>query len=120
MDIESLQNYCVAKKGVEIDFPFDAHTMAFKVLGKIFALVPLDAWEKGEACINLKADPDYSVELRSEYMSITPGFHMNKTHWNTIEIYKAGFPPGFLLKLVDHSYDCVLKSMTKKMRDTLL
>lgn len=120
MDIESLQNYCLAKKGVEVDFPFDNNVMTFKVLGKIFALVSLDLWEKGEARINLKADPDYSVELREAYISITPGFHMNKRHWNTIAIFKGGLSPHFLLELIDHSYECVVKTMTKKMRNTLL
>jgi predicted DNA-binding protein (MmcQ/YjbR family) len=120
MNIEQLYQYCLNKKGVTEDFPFDEDTLVFKVLGKLFLLVSLRSWESGNATINLKADPDYSEELRAEYESIQPGFHMNKKHWNTVHIYKGELSQKLILELIDHSYDMVVKSMPKKMRDSLL
>ncbi|EGV44539.1 MmcQ/YjbR family DNA-binding protein [Bizionia argentinensis JUB59] len=119
MNIEQVQEYCLKKKGVTEEFPFDNDTLVFKVLNKIFALLPLQSWESGQAAINLKADPDYVIELRENYSSIRPGFHMNKKHWNTVYIYEDKVSPKFLKELIDHSYNMVVKGMTKKMRDSL-
>ena len=119
MNIEQIRSYCLGKKGVTEDFPFDADTLVFKVLGKMFALFPLENWEKGKASVNLKADPSYSEELRAEYESIEPGWHMSKKHWNSVYIYKGELEPQFVLQLIDHSYEMVIKGMTKKMRESL-
>jgi predicted DNA-binding protein (MmcQ/YjbR family) len=117
MNIEQLREYCLNKKGVTEDFPFDADTLVFKVLGKIFALFPLEKWEKGEGWVNLKCDPEYALQLRAEQSSIIPGWHMNKKHWNSVLIYKGELQPKFILQLIDHSYEMVLKSVPKKLRD---
>ena len=120
MNIEQLREYCIKKKGTTEDFPFDEDTLVFKVLGKMYVLTGLPKWERGEAAINLKADPEYAEELRAEYESIHPGYHMSKKHWNTIDIYQEELPVEFIFKLIDHSYDMVLKGMSKKMRDSIL
>jgi len=83
------------------------------------ALVSLTRWELGEAAINLKAAPEYSEKLRAHYNSIRPGFHMSKKHWNTIYLHEGELKPELIKKLIDHSYDMVLKGMTRKMRDSL-
>lgn len=119
MNIEQLQTYCISKNEVNGEFPFDEHTLAFKVLDKVFALVSLQKWEAGQKAINLKCDPDYAEELRAEYDAIQPGYHMNKKHWNTIDLTTDEISPKFLTALIDHSYDMVVKGMTKKMRDSL-
>ena len=119
MNIEQIRTYCLSKKGTSEDFPFDEDTLVFKVLGKMFAAASLKWWEKGEAAINLKADPEYSEELRAEYSSIRPGYHMSKKHWNTLYLNENELQPQFIKQLIDHSYDMVVKGMTKKMRDTL-
>ncbi|WP_132213839.1 MmcQ/YjbR family DNA-binding protein [Mariniflexile fucanivorans] len=119
MNIEQLHQYCLNKKGVTEDFPFDEDTLVFKVLGKMFALIGLKKWESGEKAINLKCDPDYAEELRAAYSSIQPGYHMSKKHWNTISIQENELEPKFILELIDHSYEMVVKGMPKKMRDTL-
>lgn len=119
MNIEQLQGYCISKKSVTEDFPFDADTLVFKVLGKMFVLISLNKWEAGQKTINLKCDPDYAEELRAEYDAIYPGYHMSKKHWNTIELTTDEISPKFLAELIDHSYDMVVKGMTKKMRDSL-
>ncbi|WP_299250618.1 MmcQ/YjbR family DNA-binding protein [uncultured Lacinutrix sp.] len=116
MNIEQVREYCLGKPHTEETFPFDQNTLVFKVAGKMFALAPLDKWEQGLASLNLKADPDYSLELRAEYESIESGWHMSKKHWNSIYIYKGELQPKFIMALIDHSYNMVVKGMTKKMQ----
>ena len=119
MNIEQLREYCLAKNKATEDFPFDEHTLVFKVLGKMFALFPLEKWEKGEASMMLKCDPDYTVELREQYESIYAGPYVSNKHWNTISIYSGEINPELILQLIDHSYDMVVKGMTKKLREQL-
>jgi predicted DNA-binding protein (MmcQ/YjbR family) len=119
MNIEQLRDYCLKKKAVTEEFPFDADTLVFKVLGKMFALFPLEKWEAGEGWVNLKCDPEYALELRAEYESIQPGWHMSKTNWNSVLIYKGELQPKFVLELIDHSYDMVVKGMPKKLQNQL-
>ena len=119
MNIEQLRNYCLKKKGVTEDFPFDETTLVFKVLGKLFALTSLSGWEQNTPSINLKCDPEYAQELRAEYSSIQPGFHMNKKHWNTVQIHGGELHPKLIFELIDHSYNMVVKGMTKTQRDAL-
>ncbi|WP_452229641.1 MULTISPECIES: MmcQ/YjbR family DNA-binding protein [unclassified Lacinutrix] len=119
MNIEQLREYCLAKKGVTEHFPFDETTLVFKVLGKMFALTSLKGWEVGTQSINLKCDPEYAQELRATYQSIEPGYHMSKKHWNTIQIHTTELQPSFVIQLINHSYDMVVKGLSKKLRDSL-
>jgi len=119
MNIEQLRTYCLQKKCVTEEFPFDQDTLVFKVLGKMFALFPLEKWEIGKGSVNLKCDPDYAIELREIHSSIVGGFHSNKKHWNTLYIHKGQLQPKLVRELIDHSYDMVVKGMTKKLRESL-
>jgi len=119
MNIEQLRHYCLNKKGVTEDFHFNADTLVFKVLGKMYALIGLRKWEAGDRSINLKCDPEYAEELRVAYTAIQPGYHMSKKHWNTIDLTSDEVSPKLLFQLIDHSYDMVVKGMPKKMRDSL-
>jgi len=113
MNIEAFRDYCIQKKGVTESFPFDEKTLVFKVMGKMFALTGL---EHIPARANLKCDPEWGSELREEYDGlITPGYHMSKVHWNTVEL-EMNIPQELLLKLIDHSYDLVVNSLTKKVK----
>jgi len=109
---ESFREYCLSKKAVTESFPFDESTLVFKVAGKMFALLSL---ETPDFKVNLKCDPERALELREEYENITPGFHMNKKHWNTL-LFDASLPKELQQELTDHSYDLVVKSLTKKAR----
>lgn len=114
MNVESLRLYCISKKGVEETFPFDDTTLVFKVMGKMFALIPL---ESEDARINLKCDPDRAIELREEYPDwVLPGYHMSKTHWNTV-IADDRLPHTLIIEWIDHSYELVVASLTKKLRE---
>jgi predicted DNA-binding protein (MmcQ/YjbR family) len=116
MHIEQLRDFCIAKKGVTEHFPFDNVTLVFKVMNKIFALVGLDSWEKGEQKINLKCNPEKAEELRGEYEGITAGWHMNKKHWNTVLINSADVSNALVRELINHSYDLVVSGLTKKSK----
>lgn len=116
MHIEQLRDFCITKKGVTEHFPFDEVTLVFKVMNKMFALTGLNAWEKGEQKINLKCDPDKAEELREEYEGILPGWHMNKRLWNTVTINSADVSDALVFELIDHSYDLVVKGLSKKVR----
>lgn len=115
MDIQGFYDYCLSKKGVTEHFPFDEDTLVFKVGGKMFALSSLSQWEKGEPSVNLKCDPERTVALRAEYEAVQPGYHMSKIHWNTIAI-NGDVPVTLLRELIDHSYELIFKSLTKKVQ----
>jgi predicted DNA-binding protein (MmcQ/YjbR family) len=104
MDIESLREYCISKKNATESFPFGDDTLVFKTGGKIFALVNLD----GDLSINLKCEPAFAIELRERYTSVIPGYHMNKTHWNTINL-DGTIPDKEIFSWIDHSYERVSK-----------
>jgi predicted DNA-binding protein (MmcQ/YjbR family) len=89
--------------------PFGPDVLVFKVSGKMFALAALD---EVPTTVNLKCDPDLALELRDRYEQVTPGYHMNKKHWNTVGI-ESGIPDSELRKMIDHSYDLVAKALPK-------
>jgi predicted DNA-binding protein (MmcQ/YjbR family) len=111
MDIQYLREYCMKKKGVTEEFPFDEETLVFKVFGKMFLLTNLNP----PLSINIKCDPENAVELRERYSAVTPGFHMNKTHWNTVEL-DGTVPSKILLSWIDDSYELVLSSIPVSKR----
>ncbi|MES2627871.1 MAG: MmcQ/YjbR family DNA-binding protein [Bacteroidota bacterium] len=111
MDIERYREYCIQKKAVTEDFPFDNNTLVFKVAGKIFALGDVDIFSS----VNLKCDPERAVELREQYDGIVPGYHMNKLHWNTVSML-GSVPDKLIFELIDHSYALVVASLTRKIK----
>ena len=112
MDLESFREYCLRKPGATEGTPFGPDVLVFKVGGKIFALASLD---DVPARANLKCDPDLALELRDRYEQVTAGYHMNKKHWNTVEI-ESGIPDIELRKMIDHSYELVVNSLPKSKR----
>ncbi len=119
MNLENYYEYCTAKNGVTEHFPFDDDTLVFKVGGKLFTLSSLLQWEIGDPSVNLKCNPERALELRAEYDDVKPGYHMSKVHWNTININK-GVSDKLVRELIDHSYDLVFKSLTKKIQTEVL
>ena len=116
INADLIREYCLAKKGVTEGFPFDGDTLVLKVMGKMFALISLEKFEEGKGSINLKCDPEYALELRANYNSITPGYHMSKVHWNTIEVQTGEVPVSLIFELIDHSYSKVVETLTKKLK----
>ncbi len=119
MNIQQLYEFCLSKKGVTDHFPFDEDTLVFKVGGKMFCLSSLKEWEKGSPSLNLKCLPERAQELRSEYEAINPGFHMSKTHWNTV-CFNSDVSNKMMYELINNSYDLVFKSLTKKIQNEIL
>jgi predicted DNA-binding protein (MmcQ/YjbR family) len=115
MDLEAFRKYCLSKKGVSEGFPFGEDTLVFKVMGKIFAITSFEQ----PLSVNLKCDPEKAVELRERYEDVQPGYHMNKKHWNTVN-FEGEIPVRELKEMTDHSYELVVKSLTKKLKEELL
>jgi predicted DNA-binding protein (MmcQ/YjbR family) len=115
MNIQQLYDYCLSKKGVTEHFPFDEDTLVFKVGNKMFALTSLSNWEKEIPSLNLKCDPKVAVDLREKFEGINPGYHMSKVHWNTINI-NEDVPDKKIIHLINHSYELVFSSLTKKIK----
>ncbi|QSE97092.1 MmcQ/YjbR family DNA-binding protein [Fulvivirga lutea] len=114
MNIEFYREYCIKKPGVTESFPFDNNTLVFKVMNKMFALCDVDLFTG----VNLKCDPERAIQLREQYDAIIPGYHMNKTHWNTVQMDET-VPDKLFLELIDHSYELIVESLPKKAREEL-
>lgn len=115
MTNQSIESYCLAKKGAVKEYPFDKVTTVYKVGNKMFALCS-DA--EDEIRVNLKCDPLYALELRSIYESVIPGYHMNKKHWNTIVCNKEA-EDRLVEEWIDDSYALVFNSLTKKLQNEI-
>ncbi|TMR90422.1 MmcQ/YjbR family DNA-binding protein [Nonomuraea basaltis] len=106
---------CAAKPGSVEDYPFGDEVAVFKVAGRMFALVSLGPPPGG---VSLKCDPDLATDLRARHAAITPGYHLNKRHWNTVEL-DGSVPDEELLELIDHSYELVVARLTRAQRNEL-
>jgi predicted DNA-binding protein (MmcQ/YjbR family) len=112
MFLDEIREYCIEKKGVEEGFPFGENTLVFKVMGKMFLLTGIDSQP---VQFNAKCDPEKAIELRETYSCVLPGYHMNKQHWNTI-ICDGSVSRKLLQEWIDHSYNLVVNSLTKKLK----
>ena len=115
MTFKELDSYLLSKQGATFDYPFDEKVRVYRIAQKMFALTS----EKHPLELNLKCDPIYSLELRSIYKGIRGGYHMNKKHWNTLTLEESDVDDETVKELIDHSYELVYKSLTKKKREEL-
>lgn len=115
MNKEQTRDYCLSKIQAYSDFPFDQITEVFRLSGKMFALMGID---KDPGQINLKCDPPLGRDLRERYEAIKPGYHMNKEHWITV-VLDGSLEQDMIKGLIDHSYQLIFKSLTKKKRKEL-
>ena len=115
MDLNILRKYCLNKRGATENFPFDERTLVFKVGSKIFAITDI---KSPVFYISLKCDPYMAQDLRYSYSCIKPGYHLNKKHWNTVEI-DGTLEDEQIFYLIDHSYDLVYKGLKKSEKDVL-
>ena len=111
MDVETIREYCLSKKGVTESFPFDDTSLVMKVMNKMFALIDLEEANS----ITLKCDPERAIELREQYSGIDGAYHFNKKYWNGI-LFDADVDDKLIKELVDHSYEEVIKKFTRKLR----
>jgi predicted DNA-binding protein (MmcQ/YjbR family) len=115
LDIEQIRKYCLRKKGVTEEFPFGEDTLVFKVAAKIFLLASLDTFPLQ---INLKCEPEKAIELREEYESVQPGYHMNKKHWITVTI-DGSVSENKIFGWIDDSFNLVVAGLTKSKQKIL-
>lgn len=114
MYLDELREYCLSKKGTTEGTPFGPDTLVFKVMNKMFAVTGIDEYE----FVNLKCDPEYAAELREREIGIKPGWHMNKAHWNSV-MADGTVSENLFKELIDHSYDLIVKSLPKKVKEEL-
>jgi len=113
MNIEDIRAYCLSKKGVTEEFPFGESALVYKVMGRMFLLTDLNS----ELSVNVKCDPQQAVELRERYPCVTPGYHMNKKHWNSIRI-DGSVSDRLIREWIDHSYAKVLEKLPEKLKES--
>jgi len=115
MDIETFRHYCLQKAYVSESFPFDETTLVMKVRDKIFAITDLN----NDFQIALKCDPEKAIERREQFFAVKPGYHLNKTHWNTILI-DGSIPDSTLKDWIDESYELIVSKFPKNIRSQFL
>ncbi len=115
MELSALTTYMLAKPATTQEQPFGPEVLVFKVVGKMYALV---AWQDTPLSLSLKCNPDLAQSLRATYPAITPGYHLNKEHWNTL-LLDGSIPEAEVLSLIDHSYELVVKGLKKSERAKL-
>jgi predicted DNA-binding protein (MmcQ/YjbR family) len=113
--VEDVEAACLAKPGAFLDRPFGPGTLVYKVTARMFALVASVATP---LTVSLKCDPELAVALRSRYPAITPGYHLNKRHWNTV-LLDGSVPGTTVQELIDLSYDLVVAGLTAAERRSL-
>jgi predicted DNA-binding protein (MmcQ/YjbR family) len=115
MTYNEARAYLLAKPESIEDYPFGPNVAVFKVRDKMFAtLVEADAIPYS----NLKCDPQEALMLRDIFPGVTPGYHMNKRHWNTVQL-DGDIPKGEIERLMDNSYRLVVRSLPRKVRHSL-
>jgi predicted DNA-binding protein (MmcQ/YjbR family) len=114
LNVEELRDYCLQKPGTTEGLPFGEETLVFKVAEKIFLLIGLTEGNR----FNVKCDPELAIELRERYPEVIPGYHMNKKLWNTVYM-DGSLTRRQLCEMIDHSYEQVVKSLSKKLQAEL-
>tara|TARA_B110000261_G_scaffold139941_1_gene159674 strand:- start:37 stop:381 length:345 start_codon:yes stop_codon:yes gene_type:complete len=111
MSLDHFREYCLSLKGITEQIPFDENILVFKVMGKMFALCNMMTFEY----CNLKCDPEKAIKLREEFTEVTPAWHMNKKHWNSVS-FIGDLSDQQIEQWVKDSYNLVVKNMPKKLR----
>lgn len=119
MNIEEYREYCLTIKGATEGFPFDKHTLVYKVMEKMFTFATLNPKE-GRFWASMKCDPLKSAELMERYNGIVFGAFSDKKYW--INVYLESDVPDSLIKeLISHSVEEVVKKLpNKKQQEYLL
>ena len=107
-----LHEYALGKPDAIAHYKESWDALRYFVHGKIFALLVRN---KGNTLLNLKCDPYLSLDFRTRYRTVLPGWHMNKLHWVSLSLM-ADTPEDVCRELVDISYDLVWKGLPKRIR----
>ncbi len=121
MEFETFKAYCLSKKGVEETYPFGDMAVWFKVGEKAFCWTFVEMFKMDEELkpaftfVNCKCDPVQAEEWRVQYAAVRPGWHQSKKHWNSVFMDGSLTDEDFRM-MIDHAYDIVIKSLSKKMQ----
>lgn len=115
MNIEEIREYALSLPQTSESFPFDDVSLVFKVAGKMFMLLPLDAEEKS---ISVKCDPHLAEEFREKYAAVEGAYHFNKKYWNTIYL-ERDMDEQQIKEWIRHSYDEVVRKLPRSVRESL-
>jgi predicted DNA-binding protein (MmcQ/YjbR family) len=111
----ALRKLCLSFPGAYEDFPFTPHHSVFKVEKKMFAISELGS---SPLKISLKCESELAEQLRGSYPeAVTPGYHLNKRHWNTVLC--SGVSDAMLRDMVEDSYDLIVAAMPRATRERL-
>lgn len=113
MNSAELAAYCLSKKGAREDYPFGPEPLVVKVGSKMFALL---SGGSEEASISLKCDPETAYLLRQQYAAVKPGYHLNKQHWNTVQI-DGTMSDDVIREMIDDSYALVARKLTRAEKE---
>lgn len=115
MNIEELREYCLSIKGSAESTPFiDSSILVFKVMDKMFAYIALNP-KDGIFKVELKCNPEKSVELRERYHGIT-ATDFKTLLWNTVYL-DSDVPDKLIEELIRHSVDEVISKLPKKKQE---
>ena len=106
MDHKTVEGYILSMPNAVLDYPFGEGVAVYKVHDKMFALI---SEGKEPVNVSLKCDPQLAETLREKYVTVMPGYHLNKKHWNTI-ILSGELPWDEVQALIRHSYELVARS----------
>ncbi|MBK6288106.1 MAG: MmcQ/YjbR family DNA-binding protein [Gammaproteobacteria bacterium] len=115
MDYDAARNYLLTRPEAFEDYPFGPEVAVYKIRRRMFALL---VTRDGNSRMNLKCDPLEAQFLRDMFESVKAGYHMNKTHWNTV-ILDGSIPRGELERMIDRSYGLVVRRLRKADRVAL-
>ena len=117
MDKQTVDALCRKQMGSTHDYQVDWEADRYHIGGKMFAMLGADS--KGVSILTLKCDPARADELREIYEGIVPGYHMNKTHWNSL-YFDTDIPEELWEKLIEHSYTLVLQKLPKRVQQEIM
>jgi predicted DNA-binding protein (MmcQ/YjbR family) len=96
--------------------PFGPGVDVFKVGGKNFAILSPDG---APPSVSLKCEPALAQHLRERFPAVTPGYHLNKRHWNSVAL-DGSVPAEEIEEMVEHSYERVVAGLPAAARRRLL
>ncbi len=115
MNYEQARQYLLSKPEAIEDFPFGFDVAVMKIHRRMFATL---AQRDDTTSMNLKCDPHEALILRDIFPAVLPGYHMNKRHWNTVQL-DGSVPAGEIQRMIDNSYALVVRGLTRAQRRAL-
>ncbi len=106
MNKDELIKFCLLNSDSILTYPFsdkkydNLPVIRHKSNNKWFALIFL---QDNILYVNLKCNPIDAEILRDNHPYITPAWHMNKSHWNKVDVNKT--PKKLLKNLIQESFN---------------